>query len=304
MKRLYFLLLLIVLLGMAACNGNSEETDDDQEPSSQTQIPNTAQSEDSILAARVNNTVITLEQLAQEVESRAQAEQVAADPFVFEQKILDEMIDQVLIAQYAAENGLVISDEQVQAEIEELTRLATEANVQLTDITGYPEAMTATKVREILLLQAVSEAIIAGVPTTTVQVRARHILVKDEATAQLILQELNAGASFGDLAKQYSQDNSTAAIEGNLGWIYPGVLLQPEIEQVIFNMPPNSRYPEPIPSILGYHIVEVLERDEARPLEDDDALARLRQATFEEWLAGQRAAASITIYLGADRSQP
>jgi peptidyl-prolyl cis-trans isomerase C len=263
-----------------------------------TAVPGLAQDGDDVpLAAEVNGEPITLAELELELQVLEQnVGQLAEDRTAWQAEVLDNMIDVLLIEQYAAENEIEITEEEVEAEIAELNRLAAENEMTVAEVFGYPEEMLTEKIREILIVQAVNEAITAEVPTTAPQVHARHILVRDEETAQAILDQLNSGADFGELALNYSKDRSTATSGGDLGWISPGELLQPEVEDIIFSMPVNSRYPEPVPSKLGYHVLEVLERAEQRLLDAQQLVAR-QQAVFADWLAEQRENAEIIRYI-------
>jgi parvulin-like peptidyl-prolyl isomerase len=50
-------------------------------------------------------------------------------------------------------------------------------------------------------------------------------------------------------------------------------------------------------SAFGYHLVQVLERDPARQL-DQDQLLKLQQQAVESWLAGLRASAQVQRLAG------
>ncbi|MDD9149431.1 MULTISPECIES: peptidylprolyl isomerase [unclassified Sporolactobacillus] len=50
------------------------------------------------------------------------------------------------------------------------------------------------------------------------QLKASHILVKDQKTAQSIVQQLKKGGDFAALAKKYSTDTGTNSKGGELGW--------------------------------------------------------------------------------------
>ncbi|MCB9436113.1 MAG: peptidylprolyl isomerase [Anaerolineales bacterium] len=290
MKRAILLIGITVFL-LVACEGS----DSNQDPEATSPI---SQPTPEDLAATVNGQPITRAQLDNEINARASRSQ-AADPTAFAIEVLESMINQTLIEQYAAANNIIISGEQVQTEIDALNAAATENQMTLNEITGYPESMLTQKVRENLITQAVITAIVAEVPTTAPQVHARHILVKSESEARDILDQLANGADFGDLAAQYSLDVSTAPAGGDLGWIAHGDLLQPEIEAVLFDMPAQSRWPDPVSSALGYHVLEVLERDETRQL-DEAGLAFQQQQAFSTWLETQRTIASITRYVERD----
>ena len=66
----------------------------------------------------------------------------------------------------------------------------------------------------------------------TGEMRAQHILVKTEADAHLVLEQLNSGAEFGTLARLYSTDTASGRQGGDLGAFLPGTLL-PKFEQAV-----------------------------------------------------------------------
>lgn len=82
--------------------------------------------------------------------------------------------------------------------------------------------------------------------------RASMILLNNEADAQTVLQKLKAGEDFAALAKQYSQDASTAENGGDLGEFYKGDFA-PEIENEILKLKPNQ-ISGIVKTKLGYHI--------------------------------------------------
>ncbi|MBI5929674.1 MAG: peptidylprolyl isomerase [Chloroflexi bacterium] len=297
-------LALLLVCGLAACGKDSQNSGDTKPDP---QIENNSQTPQAIeattgpaLAAQVNDDSITLEQFEAEVAANLTAlgDQKPADVAAFETEILDRMIDQKLVEQYATANNILITDDMVQAELQTLQDTASQSGSSLeVAFTGYSSDMYAQKVRENLIWQAVSQAVTADVPTTTTQVHARHILVKDEEMGRYVLEQLANGGDFAQLALEFSKDGSTASAGGDLGWISPGDLLQPEVEAILFQMPANSRWPDPIPSSLGYHVVEVLEVAEGRPIDPIHRTA-LQDQTFTDWLATQRAAANITRLVG------
>jgi peptidyl-prolyl cis-trans isomerase D len=111
-----------------------------------------------------------------------------------------------------------------------------------------------------------------------------HILVKvapnappavdaaARAKAQSLVQQIRGGADFMALARQNSEDPSSASSGGDMGWVDMGQTVE-GFEKAIFSLPLNTvsdpiRTPE-----YGYHIVKVTERrgesirpfDEVRP---------------------------------------
>lgn len=87
---------------------------------------------------------------------------------------------------------------------------------------------------------------------------ARHILVKDESTANKLKKELSQGADFSKLARQYSSCPSKKK-GGDLGEIRPGDLVKP-VEQVIFKKKLKEIH-GPVKSKFGYHLIQVYFRE-------------------------------------------
>lgn len=108
-----------------------------------------------------------------------------------------------------------------------------------------------------------------------------HILVKAEpsatpeqdaaarAEANSVVQQLRGGADFAALAREHSDDPSSSAAGGDMGFVERGVTVEP-FDKAIFTMPLNT-ISDPIRTTeFGYHIVKVLARRPAstRPFEE------------------------------------
>ena len=89
---------------------------------------------------------------------------------------------------------------------------------------------------------------------------ARHILVEDEAACQALIDRIQAGEDFAELAKDNSQCPSGRK-GGDLGTFSQGMMV-PEFDQVIFNEPVGL-YPHPVQTQFGYHVIDTISRDEA-----------------------------------------
>jgi foldase protein PrsA len=109
-------------------------------------------------------------------------------------------------------------------------------------------------------------------------IKVRHILVKDEATANQVKQKLDAGQKFEDLAKQFSTDTSTAQNGGDLGqWISFGTSgLDPEFEKAAFALKVND-ISGPVKSQFGYHIIQKTAEKPLKPFNQvkDDIKSRV-----------------------------
>jgi len=107
------------------------------------------------------------------------------------------------------------------------------------------------------------------------QIRASHILVKDEKTAQDVEAQLKKGASFADLAKKYSTD-STAAKGGDLGWFDRGKMV-PEFDKAAFALK-DGETSGIVKSNFGYHIIKVIGRRPAGYAPFDEVKEQIKAA--------------------------
>ncbi|MEH7110323.1 peptidylprolyl isomerase [Bacillus sp. JJ1764] len=90
------------------------------------------------------------------------------------------------------------------------------------------------------------------------EIKARHILVADEAKAKEVKQKLDSGAKFEDVAKEYSTDTATAQNGGDLGWFGSGKM-DPDFEKAAYALDVNQ-ISEPVKSQFGYHIIQVTDK--------------------------------------------
>lgn len=198
-------------------------------------------------------------------------------------EVLDELINQMLLAQSAQQAGYLPADGELQAKYNELaSEIGSEDALRTWIFENHydDESFRRTLLKEMAAIWMRNQ-IIASVPQTAPQVHARQILVNDENQAIAIERQLQIGTAFEDLARQY--DPLTA---GDLGWFPQGYLLQPDVENAAFSLNPGE-YSPIIQTDYGYYFVAVIEKDDQHPL-SPDALSFMRKKALQDWLSERR----------------
>jgi len=207
-------------------------------------------------------------------------------------------------------------------------RLKTAADMGEADLKGLIEID--------LLRNKLYEDVTKNITTTEEQVHARHILVRvqealptptpvpagqptptpnpnasptpaprDDAQALAriieVQQKLGSGGDFAKLAKEYSDDPGSADQGGDLGWFGRGRMV-PEFEEGTFKLEPGQTS-GPIKTAYGYHIVQVLEKDPARQMDEYTAQQKKVDA-FTQWLNNLRINAQTTRNWTLDKIPP
>ncbi len=213
-------------------------------------------------------------------------------------QILDWMIEQVLVEQAAAGMGISVSPEEVQAAISQMIQDAggEELFRERLERSGMTLADLQVQLRAELLRARVLERVQATVPERAEQVHARHILVDTRERAEFILNQIQAGADFAQLARTYSQDESTRDAGGDLGWFPRGILLAPEVEQVAFSLQAGQVGPV-VQSQFGFHIVQTLERKQDEAISPEHRQL-LQDRAVQEWMESLWKQAVIEKFVG------
>jgi foldase protein PrsA len=230
--------------------------------------------------------------------------------------IFNQMVQGLLIDQYAKDNNINISDADVAAKEDEIKSKYPPG--QFEQILKS-QNLTEADVQRILRQQLVVEkAVGANVKVTDAdikayldknhatldtpeQVRARHILVADLATAEKVEAQLKAGAKFEDMAAKYSTDPSSKIKGGELGFFSKGQMV-PSFQNAAFSQPLNVVGP-PVKSPFGYHIIEVEEKKPAQIATLASAHDKIKalltqqqdQQQIPQFLSSLRAKANIQI---------
>jgi peptidyl-prolyl cis-trans isomerase C len=287
---------VLLLLFLTACNGGSPEPTAFRSPPAEAQptrtlTPFQPSPTPQPLAARVNGEVIALDEFQAEL-ARYQISvgtQLATED---EQRVINDMIDQLLLAQAAAEAGYSVDNTAVQDRMDELVgRLGSDqALVDWMARHGYTEESFRRDLARSIAAAWMRDQIAAGVPEAVEQVHARQILLYNSEDAVDVLARLSAGADFAALVEEYDP-----VAKGDMGWFPRGYLLDQELEAAAFALQPGEQSAV-IETGIGFHILQVIEREAERKLEQNARLA-LQTKALKEWLVERRAQSEVEILL-------
>ena len=225
------------------------------------------------VAAVVNGEIITTKQL-QDTLYKWYAPQGVQD------LVLVKLVDRE-----AKKAGVVVTDSQVKARIDELEKTASARGMTFSDqvkqsgkTLDYARAMIRTELEARAVLDkttVVTPADLEGyVKIETILVRSnpapapgakpanvtRSPAEADKAAKdqiEKIAKEIKGGLSFEDAAKKYSDDTTTKDKGGDLGWIGRGPMLQ-EYQKAAFTMKPGE-VSDVIKAPYGYHLIKLVE---------------------------------------------
>ena len=213
---------------------------------------------------------------------------------------LTNLIQERLIETYADANGIEVTDKQVTDIIGQLDQsLGADAVDKALTKEGLDREDLKVLARTVLLFQAAQQKITESqlqqiyeeqiAQFTTVQVD--HILVKTEAEAQDVYQQVTApGATRDDflaLAKQVSIDPSAKENSGSLGSAVASTYV-PEFAAAVTALEPGQ-ISEPVKTDFGWHVIRLEDKQVTPFAQAKQQLIQSQAAivVFNEWLRGQ-----------------
>lgn len=128
-----------------------------------------------------------------------------------------------------------------------------------------------------------------------------HILVETEEQARDLLQQLEEGADFSQLAEQHSIDEASGAAGGDLGDNPQGAFVE-SFDEAVWSAEPGETV-GPVETQFGFHIIRVIDRRTIPFSEVEERLrgelqGRRSQEAFDEWFRENLRGADVDV---ADR---
>ena len=206
--------------------------------------------------------------------------------------VLDDLMDQTLLAEAASQNGFELDEAEVDMRISDLSaQLGGESQLnEWIQKMGYDLPALRLALARSIRAAWQRDQILASVPEATEQVKARQILVRTQTTADELYRRLQNGEDFATLAGNY--DPITA---GELGWFPRGYLTVPALDEAVFALQAGE-YTPVLETELGFVILQVEDRAAEHPLSPDARLV-LQQKAVDDWLANEREHSQVQVLI-------
>jgi foldase protein PrsA len=219
----------------------------------------------------------------------------AAQPTSALPAVSNLLIQEEIVRRFAGERNVTASEEEVKNAI--ATRMGTKADDPNFDLILQQEVvrsqLSEDEYRRMVEASVLSDKLRTEfekeVPKTAESAHYRQILVGSDAKAQEIRDKLDAGEDFATLAAQNSLDTSTKESGGDAGWVPKGVL-DASLEELIFPLKPKEI--TTIPISQGVFVVEMLEKAEDRPV-DEEKKTPLANRAFADWVKEKQKSVNI-----------
>jgi len=297
-------LVVLCCLGLVGCGGGttSDEGSSQAPEVNPVSVSSEETGEDSDMLARVNETIITKDQVETEVKiligqrTGNPDSPVPEDALVsLRQTALQGLINQALLLEEAQRRELTVPDEELQAAITEVEGSVPEdpQSPPVWEALGMNKDEFVVRVGDMLKIQKLQEVVIAEIPDATPgeirayyddnpqihkqdpQVRASHILLafepdmSDQDKAVLhekllgIREKIVGGeADFAEMAKEHSSCPSGTSAGGDLGFFPRTGAMVEPFAAAAFALEVGD-ISDIVETKFGYHIITTTEKKEA-----------------------------------------
>jgi parvulin-like peptidyl-prolyl isomerase len=280
-------------------------------------------------AARVDNVILSRQELDTRVTRIEQGlqknpPQQMPSKLDIEQRVVDLFITQNLVLSIARQRGVAVTDQETDARISQfrdqfaqggtvtldeaiqssLGLASADSNDfrQFASFVVVQQKIADTLVTTDTVRAQITDQIMAETKRNVLQADVAHILVDTEDEAKQVIDRLNKGEKFEDLAKELSKDTGSK----DNGGLYTGVQqgqMVPEFDKATFqDLKPGETTAVPVKTQFGYHVIKLISREERPAMTEEQAkqaieqelptqLAQQRQQTFEKLITDERAKA-------------
>lgn len=295
-RRFSFSVMLAVLfaatVGLAGCGGEGD--------SSTTE----AAGDDSSIAIKVGNESMTMGEFNQQLDQRLQRikqrlkqlpksqreKQLQRYRQRFKQRMAQQIETQLTLQHFVNQSDITVSDSEVEQQMSQITEQFPDEKTMKQALKKQGQSLDSLRerIRERIKMQKFIEQETGDIEVSPEeakqyfeqnrqefdqpeQVKARHILIKDDTGAEEKINELKGrldqGTDFSELARQESEGPS-AKKGGSLGFITRDRMVKP-FSDAAFQLDPGE-VSDPVKTQYGWHLIKVDERKDAQSAQYED----------------------------------
>lgn len=224
------------------------------------------------------------------------------------ENILENLIIQKLIEVDSQENGISVTEEEIDQRISSVKEeLGGEQAFQdFLDSNSFDLSYFRKYEREQLIIDKHRELILSGIEISDdeardyysqnseslIEVKASHILLGSEEDALRVLQRLQNGEDFAQVAMLESLDSESAVRGGDLGYFSRGYYSISEFEEKAFSLE-EGEVSGVVKTEVGYHIIWVQDRMDTYEELADKVIETIREEKYFQYIEELRAEAEV-----------
>jgi peptidyl-prolyl cis-trans isomerase D len=204
-------------------------------------------------------------------------------------------------------NNITATEDEIDNKIKENGSLAADADARAfaaefskqVEASGLSRDEFRQKIRADVLEEKLRNYFLYLGPTEQPQAHARLILVSDAGAGSQVLERLNAGEDFATVAREVSQDSTSAEKGGEVDWQPRAYFPDAKISDFLFDNAQPGERSEVIDTDAGTYIVELIERADGRPL-DATQKQLVANRALEDWYTAQDDELTIERHLSVE----
>ncbi len=208
---------------------------------------------------------------------------------IIKRELLSSLVEEVLVIDKLKAEGFAVEDAAVDENYKQFVEFVGIDDAKMAELAeqGIDEAFIKNRIRMQMYLleynrrinQSIIDTIDLEAPeiaSEIVKVEAQHILVETLDEANDVIERLNAGEAFEDLAKELSKDPGSGANGGSVGQFGRGIMVKP-FEEAAFAMSVGD-VSEPVETQFGFHVIKLNKKISIADLKNaEDGAEQLEQ---------------------------